>query len=612
VADGARRKISRLALLVLLFTGLFYLPSVRCGFFADDWLHRLALDQFPDMFRGQLNLFGMIRSTEEVTTLKRFGLVPWWTDDALRIDFWRPIPSFTHWLEYQLVGHSAVGAHLVNTLIYVLCALLVYRLLARFLAVDRWPLVVAVAVFALDDAHALNIVWSANRNETIGASFVLLSLLAFLRYRERRRWALGALCAAAYACALVSKESGIILPLFVVAHLLVFPGRPGQPLGARLRSELGLLVALFAVTGVFLYVYFGALGHGPNSAYYINPLVNPALWAANFFRSGFFHAVILVTGVPLHVLSITPVRDYPLAAAALGLVTLGFWALVYRWLRHDRPARFFVLTMLAGQAVVTTSFPDPRNLLLPSIGFAYVAARLGEEGVRRWRAGYGGRAVAVILAALHLVLAPVLCQMCIHIVAGFNGRYRLIADGLARVVDYQHLPDPGIEVYFLNWHQREMTALYGLYLRRVLPTGVTDYTPITENPKLRYAEKLHQGLGADKIHYYSLSYLIGTLDAEAPNDHEIVLRPRRGGFFPTLFEQLYTTGKPWQVGQSFSNGTHLARIEQLSPEGEVLAVRFTFPEPLASRRYRFMQYDGHAFVPVDLAALSGSITIGSR
>ena len=598
------RKTRRAVFLIVLFTSIFYLPSLRCGFFADDWLHRLALDQFPDIFREHFNLFGLIRSSEEMIAFKRFGLAPWWSDLGMRINFWRPLPSITHWLEYLCFGHSTIAAHLINIGFYAISVGLVWRLLARYLKPGSVGLLFAVAVFALDDAHALNIVWSANRNETMGGIFVLTSLLSFLRLREtgHRRYALFSLLA--YTCALLSKESGLVLPLFVVAHILVFPEREGQPLLGRIRPHIGMLASLFLLSVAFLYIYFIALGHGANSVYYINPLKNPGLWAAHFFRSGFYHAVILATGVPLLILSSSPVRDYPAAALALGAMTLGFWALAFRWLREDRPLRFFVLTMVAGQIIVTTSFPDPRNLFLPSIGFAYMVARVFEEASARFQKGIAPRAVAWSVVFLHLVLAPVLCQVCIWVVGTFEGRYQVIADSLSQNIDYKNLPEDKLEVYFLNWHQREMTALYGLYLRRVLPTGVTEYDSITHDPTISYVGKFYKGLGAERIHYYSLSYVVGDVDIDVENEHEITVKPKQGQFFPTLFEQLYTTGKPWTVGQTFAPGTMQARIEELNANGEVVKVRFKFPEPLNSPRYVFMKWDGERFVKVPFLALA--------
>lgn len=611
--DSPTWSIRRVVGLIILFTALFYVPSIRCGFFADDWLHRLALDQLPDIFNEQINLFGLIRSTEEVKAFKLYGLAPWWTDLDVRINFWRPIPSLTHWLEYRAFGHSTVISHLIGIGFYALNIFLVYRLLARYLK-NAVPLALAVAIYALDDAHALNIVWIANRNETIGGIFVMAALLSFIRFREEAattktgpKFALLSLLA--YACALLSKESGLVVPLFILAHVVVFPEKPGQSLVARVRPFFGLLVACGVISLVFLYVYFVVLGHGANTVYYLNPGKNPGLWASNFFRSGFYHAVILATGVPLHVLSSTPVRDYPAAAVALGLLTLAFWALALKWLRTDRPLRFFILTMIAGQVIVTTSFPDPRNLLLPSIGFAYMVARVMEEAALRFEATKERkfRAISWTLGALHLVLAPVLCQVCIYVVGTFDGRFRSISTSLVETIDYQQLPPEKYEVFFLNWHQREVTALFGLYLRRVLPTGIVDYTPITHNPQLTYLDKLHRGLGGERIHYHALSYAIEGVDVRVENEHEIIIRPKRGSYFPTVFELLYTTGKPWVEGQTFDPGPYRATIEKMNSEGDVTEVRFTFPEPLSSPRYYFMRWTGEKFVRESLLTVaSGS------
>ncbi|AKT39306.1 hypothetical protein [Chondromyces crocatus] len=606
--SGWTRALTRFGVLgVLLLTTLLYLPSLRGGFMADDWFHLVALDQLKEIFTDRFNLFTLVNSADQVVAFKHFGLMPWWTSEEMRIAFFRPIPSILYWAEHQIFGGNAAIAHLVGIGWYAFSVYLVSRVLARFLKPGSAVHVLAVLIFALDDAHALNIAWIANRNETIGGSLVLLSLLSWLRYREGRGRHHLPLVVLSYVGALLSKESALILPVFVVAQAVVFPEREGQPLWNRLRPHLWPFATLAAVTLAFLALYFG-FGHGANSVYYINPLHNPGLWATQFFRSGFYHAVILATGVPLHVLSSTPVHDYPLAAAALGAVTLAFWLLAFRWLRNDQPLRFFLITMIAGQAIVTTSFPDPRNLFLPSIGFAYMAARVMEEALRRihgaipvsTREARGARWSLAIMAGLHLVLAPVLCQACVFIVNSFEGRYRTLKESLQAEVDYTRLPESGLEVFFLNWHQREMTAVYGLYLRRELPTGVDDYTRWTENDQLSYVETLYQGLGAERIHYYSLSFVHGDVDATVVSDREIELQPREGHFFPTLFEQLYTTGDPFEVGQTFDTGRFKATVLEVDEDNHVHRVRFTFPEPLTSPRYRFLVYDGTRFVQAQL------------
>ncbi len=400
---------------VLLFTALFYAPSLLGGYMADDHLHVLSLDEYPEAFWRELNLFGMIRSGEEIVIHKRMGLVPWWGSTEMRINFFRPLPSLTHWLDYLILPRNAALAHLVNIGWYLGAVYLVYRVLARFLGESSRVLLLAVVVFALDDAHALNVTWIANRNESIAGIFVLLSLLCWFRLREGKGAWHAPLACLAFVGGLLSKESAVILPVLVLSHAVVMPEQEGQSLWQRVRARLPLHLVLFAIAGIYVALYF-ASGHGANSVYYVNPFRNPAMWAAQFFRSGFFHAVILATGVPLHVLSSSPVRDYPWAAAGLGFITIGFFFLAWRWLRNDRPFRLALVWMIVGQAILTTSFPDPRNLFLPSIAFAYIVARVMQEAWHRRREWAPAKPIVVGLVGLHLVFAPLLDQVCIAVV----------------------------------------------------------------------------------------------------------------------------------------------------------------------------------------------------
>src|SRR5207248_2324532 len=100
----------------------------------------------------------------------------------------------------------------------------------------------------------------------------------------------------------------------------------------------------------------------------------------------------------------------------------------------------------------------------------------------------------------------------------------------------------------------------------------------------------------ERIHYYSLS-LVQDVDVKVVSDHAITVAPKKSHYFSTLFEQLYTTGEPYRVGQTFENGVFLATVEEVSEDNEVRRVRFTFPKPLSSPDYHFMVYDGTSFVP---------------
>lgn len=582
----------------ILLSALFYAPALLGGYMADDHFHLFILSELPERFTHAMNLFSFGTTPAEMQLFRKWGVLPWWTSDALRIDFFRPIPSITHWLDYTLFGRNAAAAHLVSIAWYMLSLALVYRVMTRFIEDGSRTLLLAIAIFALDDTHALNVQWLANRNDVIAAVFLLTAFLGYLRLGENRgsRRTNIALTIGGFILALLSKESSVVFPALVLAHAIILGSRDGGPLRTRIRP---LHVVLGAIGILYVIVYFKT-GHGPNSVYYINPGKNPGMWVAQFFRSGAFHLVILATGVPLHVLSSSPVRDYPFAAAFVAGLTIGFWAVAWKLLRRDKNTQFFVAWMAIAQLILTTSFPDPRILYLPSIGFAYVVARVMQESWRRrdeWRLA---RPVVVTLVALHLLFAPILDHICVHIVNSFQGGYATLTKGMQDNIDYQRLPAEGTEVFFLNWHQREASALANLYLSRNLPVGA-DVTPYLSQHGVPYTEKVDRAFAALKIHYYSLSFLVGEVDARAINDHELTLTPKEGQFFPSLFEQLYMTSPEFKVGQTFELPSFKATIEALNEQGEVTRVRFTFPKPLSSPSYKFMAWDGAKWESVSLA-----------
>ena len=597
------REVVRFALwATLLLTAAFYAPALLGGYMADDHYHLLVLSDLKQAFRDGWNLFSFVRTPQEVRIHREWGIAPWWTSDTFRIDFYRPLPSLTHWLDYALFGPNAAAAHLVSIGWYLLSIALVQRVFARFFRAGSRALVLATVIFAVDDTHALAVQWLANRNDLVAAVFFLTAFLGWLRLREGRgRRAVNvAMLLGGQLAALLSKESSVVLPAMVLAHAVLVPEREGLRLIERLRPQRALHLALWAIVLAYVALYFAA-GHGPNTLYYLNPTRNPELWAQELLRSGFFHAVILATGVPLHVLSSSPVHDHPIVAGVLAAITFGFWGLVWRFLRRDRATRFFVAWMVIAQLVLTTSFPDPRLLFVPSIGFTFVVARLMQECWRRraeWRPGKG---VVAALAVLHLLVAPVLVQVCLHVVDGFQDGYALLRKGVRDNVDVDHLSPEGerTEVFFLNCQQREATALSNLYLLRNLPAGA-DVRAELGRDDLSYTEKLERAFGKLRIHYYSLSFLASPIDVRVLNDHELVIAPESGTYFPSLFDRLYLTTPVFHVGQTFALRAFTATIEEVDAEGEVVRVRFTFPRPLTSASYRFLAFDGARFVPVVL------------
>src|SRR5262249_50827132 len=132
---------------------------------------------------------------------------------------WRPLSSLTHALDHVLWPEHAV-AQLAHNLLWQLLALVIaWRFFRRFLTA-RWIAVLALALYAFDDARGPVVGWIANRNALVALCFALPALLAHDSWR-REGWSPGRwLGPAAFAAALGAGESSLAVLGYVAAHAL--------------------------------------------------------------------------------------------------------------------------------------------------------------------------------------------------------------------------------------------------------------------------------------------------------------------------------------------------------------------------------------------------------
>lgn len=416
--------------------------------------------------------------------LMDLGVIPWWTHPGVRISFFRPLSTLTHWLDYQLWPDSHQLMHVHSLLWYGgLCALVtaVYR---RFFG--RVPVAgLATLAFCVSVIH-LNFLGSmSGRNVILAGVFGLLTLSSHDWWRRdgRRHGALIALLS--MMLALLSAEAGVATIAYLVAYETFLDDGSWR---RRLWSLVPYGVIVVAWRLVYQYLGCGAWGAG----FYIDPGREPLRFAAAVVENGpvllFGKWVLMEPGLYGFFAGWTSWLAWLVAVVSLMLIG---WVMM-PLLRKSRMARFWALGMLL--AVVPScavSLPSGRLLLFVEFGAVGLIAQFLWGMVSRadWLPAQRtwislARMLAFFLLGLHVIASP----LVMPVLHGAHDFMASVAEiGALEGVESQDLvivnaPSPGQFIY-----SRDLRALRGqavpAHLRLLAPgygavslTRVDEYT----------------------------------------------------------------------------------------------------------------------------------------
>jgi hypothetical protein len=156
------------------------LPALNAGLFQDDLLHRVRLvkpSQLPEQLYGtglipgdagtvsaaMRDMHSFARTAQDTEKLMDSGMCPWWTADGWRASNWRPLDSFTHWLDYRLFPESPPLMHAHN-IIWFAALVFLLAILYRQLMTPIWIAGLAALLYTIDDSNYFPAMWIANRN----------------------------------------------------------------------------------------------------------------------------------------------------------------------------------------------------------------------------------------------------------------------------------------------------------------------------------------------------------------------------------------------------------------------------------------------------------------
>jgi hypothetical protein len=170
----------------------FVLPSLCAGLAGDDYFMRAVALQNTDICclpQSAFDLFAFVLGSKDTAVIRQgmaTGLYPWWTHPHLTIAFFRPLASFTHWLDFRFGGDAVWLMHLHSLVWYALLVLTAGLLYQRFLS-PFWTAGLATLLYALDYSHSIGAASLCNRNAVMAAVFGVLALLNHDWWRRDNR-----------------------------------------------------------------------------------------------------------------------------------------------------------------------------------------------------------------------------------------------------------------------------------------------------------------------------------------------------------------------------------------------------------------------------------------
>ncbi len=126
--------------------------------------------------------------------------------------YYRPLQGLSYVFDYMLFGINPFGFHLLNLLLHILAAIMVYRLIAILFS-DKELALFSALLFTVHPINTSVVDYIASRADILLAIFIISSLIFFIRAKNIWFYLFSLTC---FIFALLSKEVAVIFPLCLI------------------------------------------------------------------------------------------------------------------------------------------------------------------------------------------------------------------------------------------------------------------------------------------------------------------------------------------------------------------------------------------------------------
>ena len=558
----------RLPVILALVAMALVVPSLGSGWVMDDHFHRLKLtgsERFPVLFDGSWDMFRFMDGDVERTRhMMDLGSIPWWTYPEIVAQFWRPITTLTHKLDYLLWPESAAMMHAQNLLWFgalVIAVTLLYRRLMGATLVAG----LAALLYAIDDAHSVPSGWIANRNGLVAALFGVLAMICHDKWRRdgwRIGWILGPTL---LAVSLFAKEAGVAVAGYLFAYAVVLDRSTWR------RRVVSLIPYAVVIAGWRIaWVTQGNGLHG------VGLYIDPASEPVRFMAAMVTRVPLLLAGQfaipPSDTFILFPDRVAQVAGVVFLILLVGLGWVLAPCVRRDRVMQFFALGMFCAIVPACATFPSDRLLSYVGIGamgliarFVQVGSGSGAPPMMSSPLHRGTTSVVWLFIAVHLVISP------------FSLFIRSFApSGPKWLFDQLHVRTPldasveNQDVVIVN----PPSVFHAMYLPVL--------RELHDQPVPRHTRALAPG---------AFGVSITRLD-----EHTLVIAPGRH-YLSWGFHRLFRNrNHPFALGDRVELAGMTAEIIALTESDDPTEVAFHFDAPLEDASLRWLRYENGEFV----------------
>jgi hypothetical protein len=265
--------------LILLCVLAIFAQTMNIGFLLDDFLH---IDYLSKASQGNFQLF--------LNSLTG----NWAQSDIMKS--YRPIISISLFIDYLFFHTNPFGYHLVNVLLFFICALLVSLITLELTGLcgnrlGASPSIWAALLFAVYPLHPEVVGWIIGRGDLLCALFYFFCIFSYLRFRLTRENSYLYAALVSFLLSLLSKETAVTIPLVIAAaEFLLYKSDQIKFIHRALYvSWFWVVLGSFAT---FRFVLLGTVvgGYGDNNIVNINNIISVFAHKAALLKTIFpFH-----------------------------------------------------------------------------------------------------------------------------------------------------------------------------------------------------------------------------------------------------------------------------------------------------------------------------------